>query len=429
MTVPTDSNTVLNSIRERIARAVPKGWTLTTLGKCFKWSSGGTPRRTEPTYFGGEIPWAVIGDLNDGVITETQSTITEVGLTNSSAKWVEPGSVLVAMYGSIGKLGIVGRRLTTNQAIAFTNPDPVDAKYLYYFLLWQRPSLARLGKGATQLNISQTVLKEFPFLLAPPAEQRRIVSEIEKQFSRLDEAVANLKRVKANLTRYKAAVLKAAVEGSLTSDGDATRWRHVCVADVAQVITGLTKNPKREALPRKLPYLRVANVYANELRLDDVQEIGVADNEVAKLLLRRGDMLVVEGNGSADQIGRVALWDDSIPNCLHQNHLIKVRFCADVMPEWALIWLLSPGGRRHVEQVASSTSGLHTLSTGKVGRLPLPTPPRGEQERLVAEVERRLSILRAMETEADADLARSAGLRQSVLAKGFDKRGQPRVVV
>lgn len=165
--VTADSNTVLNSIRERIARGVPTGWRLTTLGECFKWSSGGTPRRTEPSYFGGDIPWAVIGDLNDGVIAETQSSITEAGLHNSSAKWVEPGSVLVAMYGSIGKLAIAGRRLTTNQAIAFTKPDPVDPKYLYYYLRSQRPSLARLGKGATQLNISQTVLKKFPFVLAP----------------------------------------------------------------------------------------------------------------------------------------------------------------------------------------------------------------------------------------------------------------------
>jgi type I restriction enzyme S subunit len=275
-------------------------------------------------------------------------------------------------------------------------------------------------KHVNQASVSSRALaRGVPFVWAPPADQERIIAEIEKQFSRLDESVANLKRVKANLKRYKAAVLKAAVGGTLLDSAAAANWPRVRIGNVAEVISGLTKNPKRQHLPRKLPYLRVANVYADELRLDDVEEIGVADSEVEKLLLKRGDMLVVEGNGSVDQIGRVALWDGSIPNCVHQNHLIKVRFEKDVMPHWALIWLLSPGGRREIEQVSSSTSGLHTLSTGKVSRLPLPLPPTPEQHRIVAEVDRRLSIVREVEAEVEANLLRAQALRHSVLSKVF----------
>ena len=129
----------------------------------------------------------------------------------------------------------------------------------------------------------------------------------------------------------------------------------------------------------------MANVHANELRLDEIEYMGVADQELDKLLVRRGDLLVVEGNGSPDQIGRVALWDGSIENCVHQNHLIKVRFNGRVTPQWAMTWLLSPGGRHEIERVSSSTSGLHTLSTGKVARLPIPVPPDDEQHRAQAE--------------------------------------------
>ena len=200
-------------------------------------------------------------------------------------------------------------------------------------------------------------------------------------------------------------------------------WTDTQIGAVAQVISGLTKSPKREALPRKLPYLRVANVYANELRLEQIEYIGVADQELEKLLLREGDLLVVEGNGSPDQIGRVALWDGSIPDCLHQNHLIKVRFRKEVMPQWAMTWLLSPGGRHEIEQVSSSTSGLHTLSTGKVARLPVPIPPLAEQHRIVAEVDRRLSIVREVEAEVDSNLKRSQALRQSILSAAFAMRG------
>ena len=84
------------------------------------WGSGGTPKATESQYYdNGDIPWLIIGDLNDGVVTESQSKITELGLKNSSAKIIPAGTLLVAMYGSIGKLGITGIECCTNQAIAF----------------------------------------------------------------------------------------------------------------------------------------------------------------------------------------------------------------------------------------------------------------------------------------------------------------------
>lgn len=302
-------------------------------------------------------------------------------------------------------------------------PKPgVDAQYVYHFVSSARfrAKAAHHMSGAVgQKRVPASFLEQCEIPLPNLAEQRRIVAEIERQFSRLDEAVANLKRVKANLKRYKAAVLKAAVEGTLIGGQTAANWARVRIGQVAQVISGLTKNPRRQHFPRKLPYLRVANVYADELRLDDVEEIGVGEQEVEKLLLKRGDMLVVEGNGSVDQIGRVALWNGSIPDCVHQNHLIKVRFGRDVLPQWAMIWLLSPTGRREIEQVSSSTSGLHTLSTGKVGRLPLPLPPIPEQQRIVEEVDRRMSLLREAHAATEHGLIRTERLRGSTLTAAF----------
>ena len=203
-----------------LKKDIPDGWVWTTLGEAFKWGSGGTPKRTNPKYYGGDIPWLIIGDLNDGPIGDSETKITEEGLKNSSTKWVEPGSVLLAMYGSIGKLGIATERLTTNQAIAFTQPEPNDAKYLFYYLMFSREALAREGKGATQLNISQTVIKAFPFPLAPLEQQKRIVAKIEELFSHIDAGIEALKKAKQLLKQYRQSVLKAAVTGELTKD-----WR------------------------------------------------------------------------------------------------------------------------------------------------------------------------------------------------------------
>lgn len=222
-----------------------------------------------------------------------------------------------------------GKSWVNNHAHVLRAKPGVPALYLKYWL--DRLDYRPFVNGTTRLKLTQAEMRRIPVPLAPEQERYEIVAELEKQFSRLDEAVATLHRVKANLKRYKASVLKAAVEGRLVETEG--RWRQSVLGDVGKIIGGLTKNPKRNGLSLKLPYLRVANVYANELRLDEIEYIGVSEKELEKLLVRKGDLLVVEGNGSPDQIGRVALWNDSIPNCVHQNHLIKVRLGADVLPE------------------------------------------------------------------------------------------------
>jgi len=197
----------------------PKGWAETTLGALGRWSSGGTPSRSESEYYGGSIPWVKTGDLDDRLITSVPETITKAGLVNSSAKLFPPGTLLMAMYGAtIGKLGILGIEAATNQACAALLPDPVIADvipYVFYYLMGERRALKNSGKGGAQPNISQTVIKAFDAPIAPLPEQHRIVEAIESYLTRLDDAVASLERVQRNLERYRASVLKAAVEGRL----------------------------------------------------------------------------------------------------------------------------------------------------------------------------------------------------------------------
>lgn len=202
---------------------LPLGWKWVTLNDIAEWGSGGTPKSTNPAYYGGNIPWLIIGDLNDGIIKSSASTITDLGLKESSAKKVSIGAILIAMYGSIGKLGIAGIECTTNQAIAFTKKidERIKTKYLFFYLLRMRPDLLKLGKGGTQANISQTVLKKVPIPLPPLPEQHRIVEKIEELFSELDNGVASLKKALEQLKTYRQAVLKWAFEGKLTE-----KWRN-----------------------------------------------------------------------------------------------------------------------------------------------------------------------------------------------------------
>lgn len=198
---------------------LPQGWVQTTLGDFVLWGSGGTPSRSVDSYFGGSIPWVTISDLNDGLVTTTYNSITEIAVQNSSAKYVEPFSVMIALYGSIGKLGIAGTKLTTNQAIAYAQLDEssFNYKYLFYLLSCSKEKLLASGAGITQKNIYLSDLKAFECPLAPRAEQTRIVAKLDALLSALDEGVAQLKAAQKKLVQYRQSLLKAAVEGSLTA--------------------------------------------------------------------------------------------------------------------------------------------------------------------------------------------------------------------
>ena len=176
------------AIEGRITDSDKSDWTQTTLGDVGDWGSGGTPLKAHTDYYGGTIPWLVIGDLNDGLVTVAETHITEKGLANSSAKRVPVGTLLIAMYGSIGKLGIAGIECATNQAIAYckVNSAIAECRFLFYFLRAIRSQLLSSGQGLAQQNISQKLLKATPIQLPPLAEQGRIVAKVDELMALCD---------------------------------------------------------------------------------------------------------------------------------------------------------------------------------------------------------------------------------------------------
>jgi type I restriction enzyme S subunit len=167
---------------------LPQGWIWTTLGNIGVWQAGGTPSRSNKSYFGGNIPWLKTGDLNDGFIYEIPESITEEAVANSSAKIDPIGSILIAMYGAtIGKLGILTFPASTNQACcACVKYFAITQPYLFYFLLSHRKDFIAKGGGGAQPNISKEIIVNTAIPLPPLFEQQRIVQKIEELFSTLD---------------------------------------------------------------------------------------------------------------------------------------------------------------------------------------------------------------------------------------------------
>ena len=204
-------------------------WKSEKLKNLCRLGSGGTPLTSRKEYYNGNIKWAIIGDLNGEVIYETENTITEEGLKNSSGKLVPKNTLLVGMYGSVGKTAVTGCELSTNQAIAFIIPnEKLNLWYLKYFIDFNVSELFKLSRGGTQRNINQEILKNFEIPLSSIEEQQKIVSEIERQFTRLDKSVKSLQNIKEKIKTYKQSVLKSAFEVKAEEDWVEMNLEDVC---------------------------------------------------------------------------------------------------------------------------------------------------------------------------------------------------------
>lgn len=196
---------------------LPDGWEWTKVHSVCETTSGGTPSRRKPEYYGGDIPWLKSGELNDGIVRSAEETITRHGLENSSAKIFPEGTLLIALYGAtVGKLGILGIDAATNQAIcAIFTPKQLDDKYLFLYLANYRNKLLNLRIGGAQPNISQQIVRDIPFPITDFKEQHKIVAEIERHFSIADEVEQTIEKSLKEADRLRQSILKRAFEGKL----------------------------------------------------------------------------------------------------------------------------------------------------------------------------------------------------------------------
>jgi type I restriction enzyme S subunit len=220
---------------------IPKNWILTSIGEISIIQSGGTPDRKIYNFYNGTIPWVKSGELSYNTIHETEEYITQEALDSSSAKIFPKGSLLIALYGNtVGRMAFLGIDAATNQAVASINSFKINSKYLYYYLMFSKEQLLSKREGSAQSNISQKILDNFSFPLAPISEQNAIVGKIEELFSELDENYQNLiaAKNKTNLT-----ILSILKKSLYNND-----WKKIKIAELCEINygKGLTKNSRLE---------------------------------------------------------------------------------------------------------------------------------------------------------------------------------------
>ena len=286
----------------------------------------------------------------------------------------------------------------------------LNKDYLKYYLVSVNKD--SIISGTAQPQITRQNLKDFKIIICDIDTQKQIVQQIEEQLSKLDSAVKTLKKTKQQLEVYRQAVLKEAFQ---------PLSEYYPITEYFDISSGLTKNSKRNTLELKMPYLRVANVYYDYLDLSEIKTIGVSENEIQQTLLKKNDLLFVEGNGSKSQIGRVAIWDGSIEKILHQNHIIKGRPNGSMLPNYALYFFMSYYGRNQILKVASSTSGLYTLSANKIRNLQIPYCDLAAQQKIISIIEEKTSVCKNIEQTVNQTLQQAEALRQSILKQAFEE--------
>jgi type I restriction enzyme S subunit len=335
---------------------------------------------------------------------------TPVKWCTAPKKVAEPDDVLMSVRAPVGPTNIATDRCCIGRGLAAIRPNAgVRSKWLLYAFRSMEKAIDDLGTGTTFKAISGHALRQIEVPIADLEHQDQVLAEIEKQFSRIDEAVASLKRAKGRLARFQDSVLRKAV-----ADWPTTELR------------GLLREPLRNGHSAKATDdpngLRAFTLSA--VTKGDFSEVNtkrtVADpRKVADLWAQPGD-IYVERSNTPELVGTARLYKGSFNFAFIPDLLIRVRVNNRILPEYAEIALRCDVARRYFRGRAQGIAGsMPKIDQETVESFQVPLPPLVEQHRIVADVERQMSVVREVEAEVDANLTRARALRQAVLASVF----------
>jgi len=386
---------------------------------------------------------------------------------------INKGDVIIGMSGSIGKVCTYADNVPAlqNQRTGKIQPHTkaeISPKFFGMYLSNIERKLVEFSKGVGVQNISSKDIEALAFPLPPLHEQHRIVAKIEELFSELDEGIESLKTAREQLKVYRQALLKHAFEGKLTEkwreenivvagskpalgvevkggrvmDRAPTKrrkdlppltveelaelpelpqgWEWVKLGSIADLAGGVTKGKKLDGKETvSLPYLRVANVQDGHLNLSEIKYIDVEKQDGIKYQLRRGDVLYTEG-GDKDKLGRGAVWNCLIDNCIHQNHIFRARIPDEtVLPSFLSLFSQTKIAKKYFFRHAKQTTNLASINLTVLSNLPVITCSKNEQIEILRIIDEKLSDTDQLDKTITTALQQSETLRQAILKKAF----------
>jgi type I restriction enzyme, S subunit len=398
----------------------PPKWDVKTLDEICDLQIGRTPSRSNQAYWtNGTYTWVTIADMASRVISSSKEQVTDKAIEDNRVVLIPKGSLLMSFKLTIGKLAFAGKDLFTNEAIVALNLKPqyqamIEPDYLYWVL--QAVPLEKDAifavKGRT-LNTDK--LKRIEMPIPELTEQRRIVARIEALLAEVREMRALHDEIAADGNRLMGACIQE-VFGQQNG-----RWQTDQLSEVALIQTGAAKGGRYgDKQLIDVPYLRVANVQAGFLDLAEIKTLSIPEEKIDRYRLEVGDLLLTEG-GDYDKLGRGAIWEGQIENCIHQNHVFAVRFDQQrVLSKFAEYEMQSRYAKDYFLRVAKKTTNLASINKTQLGNFPIRYPAElAEQERIINYLDVVLAEVAEMQKSQNEDGGFLDKLEQAILNQAF----------
>lgn len=391
-------------------------WKTYRLDEIAEIQGGGTPSRSEPLYFGGEIPWVTPTDLPAiGRIAELNSTkenITQLGLANSSAKLIQPGSVLFSSRATIGKIAVTNALCATNQGFANLTPyhEVLDTWFLAYMLQQYTHDIKNLAGKTTFLEVPRGKLKAFKVTIPDVNEQRRIVAVIRDCMDRLEE-IESLRASALAEAEYLAPSLYAALQNG-------GHWPFMRVGDVISHSRN-GRSIGQDTVNADGSVLSLSAVHDISLNLQRRKPISLPDSVLAQYPVKPGDVFVSRSN-TLQLVGLASVVAEAPhERLIYPDLLIKLEIIPGlIIPRFLAYALRTPESRRQIKERALGTSqSMVKISGQRLKEIEIPVPPLTIQAELVDKFDELhdfssnlLGELRSLNSEV---------LKHSILAKAF----------
>lgn len=418
---------------------LPRGWVVATLGDLFEITSSKRVHQHDWTESG--VPFYRAREVKklarEGYV-ENELFISEELFQKYAAEFGAPvaGDLMVTAVGTLGECYRVTQAdrfyFKDASVLWFRRGVKVDSEFIARIFA-TREVLAQVHKGGGTTVGTYTIgsAKETVVPLPPLAEQKRIVAKLDELSAKSARARTELARIETLVSRYKHAVLSKAFSGGLTSDlyaeadgnrgsGHPPHWKQMQLGEIADIKSGVTLGKKRKPDEQllELPYLRVANVQRGWLDLREIKTIEVTAREADALFLREGDVLMNEG-GDRDKLGRGWVWDGQITDCIHQNHVFRVRLTSGTVPPRFLSYYANEFGQKHFFDEGKQTTNLASISKSKLAAMTVPIPPFEEAMEIVRSIESAFARMARLAAEAKRARELVARLDEAILAKAF----------
>lgn len=371
-------NKIKPSYKQTPVGIIPEDWEVKKLGELCELKSGGTPLRSKPEYWDGQIPWLTTSLINYNIINSVEQYITEAGLENSSTKIFPQGTTVIAIYGqgvTRGKVARLGFDMATNQAcVAFLNQDLNFQNFLFYSLESNYGRLRNLSNDGSQKNLSSKLLGNFKLPIPPLPEQEQISSclttwdqGIEKLSVLIEAKKQQKKGVMQGLFNGQMAVVNGQLIQAREGEGFRENWEEIKMDDIGSTFNGLTGKTKENFGAGK-PYVTYLNTFRYN-KIDrkiefDYVEIKEDENQSK---LQYGDLLFTTSSETPNEVGMSSVILFEPKEDLYLNSFcfgLRPMNFKTILPEFAVYVLRAANFRKEMYKLGQGSTRFNISKTG-----------------------------------------------------------------